>query len=308
VIERPKTIERARGRWREILPLLGIETRFLQNKHGPCPLCGGKDRYRFDDRDGTGSYYCSQCGPGVGTILVRKKNGWDFKTACDAIDKIIGTDAKPVPLKQAAPKSDTPKVRAIETLLAEANDPDVVATYLHGRGLSVTSTVLRGNSRCPYYNDDHKLIGRYPAIVAPVIAPDGSPESALRIYDADVEPKKKLMQVVRTIKGAAVRLHEAHDVLGVAEGVETALAAHEMFGIPVWAALNENGVKTFEPPAGIKRLIVFGDNDANFVGQDAAYSLARRIAKTGIAVEVPRIPLKPDTDWNDELNAMNGKT
>ena len=49
------TMTRARGRWREILPRFGIAGRFLQNRHGPCPLCGGKDRYRFDDRDGSGS-------------------------------------------------------------------------------------------------------------------------------------------------------------------------------------------------------------------------------------------------------------
>ena len=63
------TIERATGRWREILPQLGIETRFLVNRHGPCPLCGGKDRFRCDDRDGSGSYYCNQCGPGPGIML-----------------------------------------------------------------------------------------------------------------------------------------------------------------------------------------------------------------------------------------------
>jgi putative DNA primase/helicase len=114
------------------------------------------------------------------------------------------------------------------------------------------------------------------------------------------------MTPARTLNGAAVRLHEVCDVLGVSEGVETGLAAHEMFGIPVWAALTENGVKTFQPPAGIKRLIVFGDNDANFVGQDAAYALARRIAKAGTAVEV-RIPPDADTDWLDELNHINGR-
>jgi putative DNA primase/helicase len=108
------TIERARHRWREILPQLGIETRFLTNKHGPCPLCGGRDRFRFDDKDGSGSYYCNRCGPGAGVILVCKKNGWDFKTACDAIDKIIGTAANPNPRRprqnpQHATHSNAPR-------------------------------------------------------------------------------------------------------------------------------------------------------------------------------------------------------
>ena len=66
------TVNRARGRWREVLPALGVETRFLQNKHGPCPLCGGRDRFRWDDRDGSGEIY-SQTGfdsavPGIYSI------------------------------------------------------------------------------------------------------------------------------------------------------------------------------------------------------------------------------------------------
>jgi putative DNA primase/helicase len=91
------TIDRARGRWQEILPRLGVEARFLSNKNGPCPLCGGKERFRFDDRDGSGSYYCNQCGPGVGLLLVRKLRSWDHKTACDVVDEIIGIDRKPPP-------------------------------------------------------------------------------------------------------------------------------------------------------------------------------------------------------------------
>src|SRR5215204_880230 len=98
------TVERARGRWREILPQLGIDTRFLVNKHGPCPLCGGRDRFRFDDRDGSGSYICGQCGAGVGLILVRKLHGWDYRAACDEIDKIIGTEPAAPPQCQAATK------------------------------------------------------------------------------------------------------------------------------------------------------------------------------------------------------------
>src|ERR1700730_8344235 len=118
------TIERARGRWQEILPQLGIDTRFLRNKHGPCPICGGKDRYRFDDRDGSGSYYCNQCGPGCGMLLVRKKHGWDHKTHCDEVDKIIGSSA-PV-CASPAPKRTANRSAAIKRLLAEARYPDVV--------------------------------------------------------------------------------------------------------------------------------------------------------------------------------------
>jgi phage/plasmid primase-like uncharacterized protein len=40
------TIERARGRWKEILPQVGIDAIYLKNWHGPCPLCVC-DRFRF---------------------------------------------------------------------------------------------------------------------------------------------------------------------------------------------------------------------------------------------------------------------
>src|SRR6516225_590105 len=119
MIMRHDTIERARHRWREILPRLGIGTRFLQNRHGPCPLCGGKDRFRFDDRDGSGSYYCNQCGPGPGLLLIRKLHAWDHATACAEVDKIIGNGSAAVSAPKST-KSPTTKAAAIERLLQGA--------------------------------------------------------------------------------------------------------------------------------------------------------------------------------------------
>ena len=68
---------RARGSWDQILPVLGIQVPPHPMKHGPCPCCGGKDRFRFDDKDGTGSWYCNQCNPhaGDGFALVMKVKG-----------------------------------------------------------------------------------------------------------------------------------------------------------------------------------------------------------------------------------------
>ena len=48
--------DKAIGRWRTLLPFLGVEERFLSSKHGPCPICGGTDRFRWDDKAGSGSY------------------------------------------------------------------------------------------------------------------------------------------------------------------------------------------------------------------------------------------------------------
>src|SRR5437762_13068440 len=172
-----ETIDRGRDRWREILPQLGLETQFLTNKPGPCPLCGGRDRYRFDDKDGSGSYYCNRCGAGVGLILIRKLKGWDHKTACDEVDRIIGTEAAPV-APPAPQKPNEKRAEAIRRALAQAVDSAVVVTYLDRRGIAARSPMLLGHARCPYFDEDRKFVGHFPAIVAPILGPDGTLQSA----------------------------------------------------------------------------------------------------------------------------------
>lgn len=55
--------------------------------HGPCPACGGNDRFALWPQKGpTGRYWCRKCGiSGDGIDYLRKQKGLTFKQACDEL-------------------------------------------------------------------------------------------------------------------------------------------------------------------------------------------------------------------------------
>ncbi|MBD2815255.1 DUF927 domain-containing protein [Xenorhabdus sp. Flor] len=81
-------VKAANGRWFYILSNLGVSVP-ENNKHGACPKCGGKDRFRFDDKNGKGTWFCNHCGSGDGLDLLKLVTGQDIKTACSEINKIL---------------------------------------------------------------------------------------------------------------------------------------------------------------------------------------------------------------------------
>jgi putative DNA primase/helicase len=118
---------------------------------------------------------------------------------------------------------------------------------------------------------------------------------------ADVSPVKVLM--AGTIPtGSAIRLFSSvAEEMGIAEGVETALAAFLTTGVPTWSAISAPLLRSFNPPASVKRLTIFSDNDANYTGQAAAYDLARRLVMSRKIEVVVRVPVMPDTDFLDQM-------
>jgi hypothetical protein len=49
---------------------------------------------------------------------------------------------------------------------------------------------------------------------------------------------------------------------GIAEGVETAMAARQLYRIPVWAAVFGGNMRAITPPAWARRITIFSDHDA----------------------------------------------
>lgn len=292
--------DRARGRWPDILALLGVPPDKLQNRHMPCPICGGRDRYRFDNKNGDGTFYCSGCGAGDGFQLLQKLHGWDFAAVAKQIEGVIG-EAQVI---QPDPKRDQAQARQALRRFWRACQPvgksGPVNDYLLGRGLSTVPSGLYWHPRATYTEVDQPT--RYfTAMVALIQDKDGNSVSVHRTFlqdghKAPVAHPKKIMSPIGTVTGAAVRLFPALHSLGIAEGIETAIAAYELFRVPVWAALTAHGLETFDPPDVIKHVTVFGDNDESFTGQAAAYALAKRLSLRGVSVEV-KVP--PKGDWLD---------
>ena len=110
-------------------------------------------------------------------------------------------------------------------------------------------------------------------------------------------PRKALGRV----HGLAVRFCDpAPATLLVGEGIETVLSlVTAMPDTVAAAALSAGSLGAFAPPAGLARLVIARDNDAE--GERAAERLARRCARAGVAA---RIVAPEGADFNEDLLAL----
>lgn len=303
-----KTADLARGRWPAVLRALGVPEVILDSsKNGPCPRCaGGVDRFRFTNFQENGSFICSQCGPGDGLDLLQVVHGWSFAEAARAVDELIGAN---VELPREPEKPDPrPRLRKLASLARPCGDSITpVRTYLHSRGLR-PSAATRLVESYPYFEGGQRQ-GDHPVMAHLVQDADGRPATWHLTYlnrqgwKAGVQTPRKILPPSRDWRGGSVRLFEPARVMGVAEGIETALSAAQLFDMPVWAALNAGNLEHWAPPAGTEVVHIFADNDASFTGQKSAYLLAHRlVVRNQMAGRVSvHVPPKAGMDWNDIL-------
>lgn len=281
---------RAKGRWEEILSTLGHADAMVK-KHSPCPACGGDDRYRylFDD---SGGFFCGSLrGDGIG--LIKHLRDCTDKEAFELVETVIGKDDfKPEKRSQTF----------AQMLGAKAVKADK-SVYLESRGLEIPPNLFF--ARDVKYYEDGKAIGCYNAMLAP-FSKDGKFVTYQATYlrngsKAPVSCPKKTLPAETSMAGGAVELYPLEgDTLGIAEGVETAIACKMMTLVPTWATLSATLMRSFNPPASVKHLVIFADNDENLTGQASALHLANRMKLKGLKVTVI-IPEDVDTDFNDVL-------
>jgi len=178
-----------------------------------------------------------------------------------------------------------------------------VHTYLRSRGITLSSPVL---CFCP--NAPHRLGTRLPAMVAPIVDIDGQQIGTHLTYlradgrgKANFANREFQRETRGETRGGVIRLaeHDPDCELVIGEGIETTLAAMQMFVLPGWAAVYAGNLKDrLELPETVRRILIAADND--IAGINAAHGARRRWTAQGRSVRVV-MPSCVDTDFNDVL-------
>jgi|TARA_B100001765_G_scaffold164413_1_gene107940 hypothetical protein len=172
--------------------------------------------------------------------------------------------------------------------------------YLESRGILAASSALRFHPRTPLGPKGRTRL--LPAMIAAVSLDEG-PIAVHRTFlsgnaKADFDKPKRALG---SLGEAAVRLFApASGKLGLAEGIESAMSAYALTGIPVWATLGNERFGLVSVPESVTELHLFVDHDAG--GELAASRGLAAYEQEGRTIHV-RKPSSHDTDWNDELTA-----
>ncbi|EAB1550484.1 DNA primase [Salmonella enterica] len=287
-----ETVKQACGHWPRILPALGVKV--IKNRHQACPVCGGSDRFRFDDKEGRGTWFCNQCGAGDGLKLVEKVFGVTSSEAAGKVNAVTGSLSPVAPEVIASVEAETVVDRkaaaALAVRLMEKTRPATGNAYLTRKGFPVLE--------CLTLTTMHKTGGvtfRAGDVVVPLYDDTGALVN-LQLINAD--------GLKRTLKGGQVKgachiiegKKQAGKRLWIAEGYATALTVHHLTGETVMVALSSVNLLSLASLARQKspacQIVLAADRDLNGDGQSKAAAAADSCK--GVVALPPVFG-----DWND---------
>lgn len=352
-IDKEDILKRAAGHWERIIsdlvPQLAHAVEAGPKKKVGCPFHPGKTDANLRVMPGfpdTGAVVCNTCGVkvnGLATLAWAGRSYWEALR--DVSDWLGGYTRSMTPEALARVQQDLEAKRRKKQREQAWKDKffqrelnrvwrDSVPLnhplaepgrlYLSNRGIAkpTSSSDVRVHPNLEYCNDEGEVLATLPTIVLRYRTADGKPGTLHRIYTShdgqkltDLVDRKKMMAhpSTKVLTGGAIRLTAIAEVLGVAEGYETAEAVMELFPrTPCWPLYSATLMESFKPPRGVRKVIIFADKDSNRRGEEAAKILIKRLWELGIQAEVkfPPIPIpegETTVDWLDFLNYRKAK-
>ena len=212
--------------------------------------------------------------------------------------RLLDANAPPLP-RGGAGRDDHRLTAAAQRIWAEGRSlrGTLGERYLAGRHLRTDSPELRFHPRTPH--GAHPLTRYRPALIAAVRDDAGLTGIHRTFLDRAPQAGGARKCGLGRFGRGAVRLGGQGRTIGLAEGIETALSAAALFGIPCWATLGTERFGRVALPADTDALMLFLDNDA---GGRRAEALAREAFDHRLRITAHYPPL-PGDDWNDVLRA-----
>lgn len=335
-IEKVKALVHQRGGWRCVYSaypnLLSAFDR--KGKEFPCPKTGsGKTKFSFfRDADIRGAaFHRDEGGLPDGIEVIAWYENVSKSKAMDIIIDICGGDLSSVsasviqhtqqvlrdaqlisPDEAAKRKANIDKiwsgVKAIQGSKAE--------TYLRSRGIkgdpaSWNNLFFHGSLK--YKEDEKSPWTSHPGMLAIVRDTDSKSLTLHRTFLADdgqgkanVSRQKMMLAQPRPLKGACIRIDQpvetpAGKLIGIAEGIETALSIREATGCPMWVGISDRIMEQVIFPDDVKFVVVWADIEPSGAGLRAAETLRSILEPKGVKVivEAPHFMNREKVDWND---------
>jgi phage/plasmid primase-like uncharacterized protein len=278
----------ARGQWLAILPSAGIPSESLDGKHGPCPKCGGTDRFRaFDDVAETGGVICNQCGKdlGDGLAAVQWITGGTFPEALQFVAGYLGIG------KSTFGELDNIQIDPLTRL---ARLKSVSADSLKAYG----ATVANGTVEFPVWDGNGKQAGTF------YIVPGGSEKEQKGLFTSGSSHGLFL-----PFTGDGPRLPQPGETWLLVEGVKDAAALHSLGYLAAGMPTSNLAAKFVRLFAGIDVVIV---PDRDEAGTKGAEQTAARLYGTAASVKIAALPVEYQetngADVRDVLKKKDGES
>lgn len=283
----------ALGRWKDLIfPAFGIQVPNKPNMHGPCPICGGKDRFRCDDKQGKGTWICNQCNAGDGFALIEKSRSMNYSSVLQEVGAVLGLSAE-------TKVTEEDRKRWREKAEAQARAAELEELKAREAAAKRAARIWSAKSvdrDCPYLerkqvqNFGCKINGKGNLIV-PLFDKDGKIWNIQEIHADGYKPYIKGGRVSACffILGTVT---QPDQIICIAEGYATAASIHEATGYVTVVAFQSGNVdkvgqeiRALYPDA---RLVYCADDDSHSTPPDAGLKAANKaVAATGGIVILP---------------------
>jgi putative DNA primase/helicase len=231
-----------------------------------------------------------------GKLLMRCFAGCDFTEILDALRNRGLVDngrrlerrdpPKIIPLKIVPPKIEPDPVALDIWQNSKPPHNSIVQEYLERRGILLMPPAIA------HYRGD---------MIVAVHQPYAS-ITAIQKTSINVDLTRGTRWTKGPLGNGAVRLGAAQEIMGIAEGTETALSAMHLTGMTVWASLGSERLHNVDLPPFVREVHIFADNDEKDQGLRAAHRAADIHCKLGRTVKIRRPPPQYK-DYNDFIVA-----